>query len=67
MVFDSRYNLNDTVYLRTDESQCRRLVVYIRFESGGSIMYGLACAEGVTIHYEAEISDEMDQNLKLNL
>lgn len=59
MVLDVKFKIGDTVYLRTDIDQKKRLVTgyYIRETSTS---YLLSCGTEESTHYDFEISDKVD-------
>ena len=57
MILESKYNFGDTLYLKTDEEQKRRLLTDININLNG-VRYGLCCGTSLTWHYEIEISEE---------
>lgn len=58
MVINNKYNIGDIVYLRTDIDALERIVTSIVVSEGNSIKYELSLAEGVSLHYENEITTE---------
>ena len=56
MVIDNKYNIGEVVYLLTDESQLKRIVVGIVIRSGVHVLYELACGEMRSYHIECEIT-----------
>lgn len=57
MTIDSEFNLNQTVYLKTDEDQSPRLITGITLRQFG-IVYELSCGVMSTWHYPFEISED---------
>lgn len=58
MVIETKFDIGQTVYLKTDEDQKARIVVRIIVTAPGGIIYGLACGIAETQHYDMEISEE---------
>lgn len=56
MVIENKFELEQTVYLLTDEDQLARLVTKICIVPG-SITYELSQGHLASIHYDFEISD----------
>jgi hypothetical protein len=63
MVIDTRYELGQTVYLTTDEDQSRRLITAITIRQSG-ILYELSCGTTTSSHYDFEMSDEVNIEIK---
>lgn len=59
MKIDNKFNIEQTVYLRTDAEQNPRVVVSIVINPG-DLSYRLACGVDTTEHFEFEISDKPD-------
>ena len=57
------FNIGDTVYLKTDIDQYKRMITGYTVREG-AVMYLLSFGSEETSHYELEISDEMDVLLK---
>jgi hypothetical protein len=55
MVLDNKFEIEQTVYLKTDIEQKERIVTgfYVR---NTSITYGLSCGTEETFHYDFEIT-----------
>jgi hypothetical protein len=59
MVIDPKYDIGETVYLKTDKEQELRIVfAYIVYRN--EIVYQLACGVSISNHYEFEVSREKD-------
>lgn len=56
---ESKFNLNDLVYLVTDSDQKERIVTGILLIHN-SIRYRICCGDNETWHYEPEMSAEKD-------
>ncbi|WP_026463502.1 hypothetical protein [Adhaeribacter aquaticus] len=65
-VFRSRYGLGDIVYLITDELQLPRMVTGLKFYPGG-YYYQLNCGTVNTEHYEIEVSESLNESLRLGI
>jgi hypothetical protein len=50
----------DIVYLKTDPDQLERIVTGKLLRPGGVTLYELCCGIGVSIHYDFEISEDID-------
>ncbi len=57
-IVDTKFDIGDTVYLKTDSDQKIRMVTAIMFKQGDSILYELCCGADSRWHYEMEISAE---------
>lgn len=58
-VVDSKYEIGQSVYLKTDPSQLERLVFCIRVYKN-ELLYELACGVTTSNHYDFEITTEKD-------
>lgn len=54
------YELTEIVYLRTDESNRRRILTGTTIRCNGSVQYEVSFGTEVSWHYEAEISREVN-------
>ena len=59
MIVDNNYHLGDIVYLTTDPEQSGRIVVEI-VVTKGDVMYRVSLGTTTTIHYEFELSAEVN-------
>lgn len=59
MLVDNKYNIGETVYLKTDTDQEPRIVTCIKAYPDG-LIYQLSCGIQNTDHYDFEISKEKD-------
>jgi hypothetical protein len=59
MVIDPKYDIGETVYLKTDKEQEARIVFAYRVFRN-EISYQLACGVSNSDHYEFELSREKD-------
>lgn len=57
MIINSKYNIGQVVYLRTDTEQKERLVTGIDIRQG-YILYQLTYIDSVSYHYDFEIESE---------
>lgn len=65
MVIDNRFLIGDIVYLKTDVEQLQRLVTAIKVCGDSSYFYELSCGRDVSEHYDFEISDCINEELKV--
>lgn len=54
---DNKYNIGETVYLKTDNEQLQRIVTAIKVLPN-DIIYYLSCGTQETAHYDFEITKE---------
>ena len=54
---DNKYNIGETVYLKTDPEQLERLVIAITINPHG-LIYKLSCGNTFNDFYDVEISRE---------
>ena len=59
MVVDNKYNIGQTVYLKHDPEQLKRIVQSIQINPG-NLSYCLGCGSVGSWHYEFEISEEVN-------
>ena len=59
MKINTRYDIGDIVYLKTDTNQKERMVTAIII-TVGSHAYSLSCGDDSSEHYDIEISDTKD-------
>lgn len=64
MVIDNRYEIGQTVYLKTDSEQLQRIVYGIQLFRGGELLYMLASGTITSNHYEFEIIETEDVVIK---
>lgn len=64
MIVDNKYQLGDIVYLTTDPEQSGRIVVEI-VVTKGDVMYRVSLGTTTTIHYEFELSSEVNTLAKI--
>lgn len=57
MEVKNKHKIGDVVYLIHDPDQQPRMVTEIRVAYTG-LIYCLSCGEGISLHYEIELSDE---------
>lgn len=65
MVIDNKYEIEQTVYLKTDTEQLQRVVTAITIKPMDLLVYELSCGRESSDHYEFEISDEMNVEIKV--
>lgn len=58
LVIDNKFNMQDRVYLVTDNEQCERMITAIKIIPGDVLMYELSKETLATWHYDFEISTE---------
>lgn len=58
-IVESKFNLNDLVYLVTDPDQKERIVTGILLVHN-SMKFWISCGDTETCHYEPELSAEKD-------
>ena len=61
---NTKYNIGDIVFLKTDNQQIPRIVTGILIRPNGYLFYPSKC-ESETLHYEIEISMEVNQLIKM--
>lgn len=66
MVIDNKFELGQIVYVVTDTEQLPRQVTEIQVKPGGTIVYELSCSVNTSVHYDFELSTEVDLSLKTN-
>jgi hypothetical protein len=59
MVLDNKFELQQTVYLKTDPDQRGRIVTQINVRVGG-LLCELQCGASGSWHYDFEITEEKD-------
>jgi hypothetical protein len=59
MVIEAEYNFGDIVYLKTDSEQKPRIVFAIKVYKT-DVLYELACGTTTSMHYDFEISKEVN-------
>ncbi len=64
MLFETKYELQQVVYLKTDIEQRKRMVININILPSG-LQYLLSFGAHATWHYEMEITDEVDTLIKV--
>lgn len=56
-ILDNKYEIGDTVYLKTDTDQLPRMV-YCFMVYRNEILYKVACGTAISEHYDFELSTE---------
>lgn len=59
------YEMGDTVYLTTDKEQLPRIITGYSLRPNNTVCYYLSQGTQETIHYGIEISDRVDELMKL--
>jgi len=59
MIIDTKYDIGDTVFLKTDYDQKERLVTRIQMTQG-NVMYEVSCGTENSWHYDFELATEKD-------
>ena len=64
MLIQNKFSISDIVYLNTDKDQLQRIVTGIKITPAG-LIYFLSHATGETQHYEIEISNQVNELMKI--
>ena len=64
MLINNKYNIGDTVYLKTDVDQYARMIIAILVYPNG-ISYEVQYCTTQSTHYEIELSETQDELLKV--
>ena len=64
MVIDNKFNIGDSVYLKTDREQYERIITGMCLRVNGIVSYEVASGTLSTWHYEFELSNEKDILIK---
>jgi len=59
MVINTKFDIGDILYLKTDEEQLKRMIVGVNVRPNG-VVYLLNCGSIESYHYEIELSREID-------
>lgn len=59
MKIETKFDIEQMVYLKTDQEQLERMVTTIKF-MGSAILYGLAHGTSESWHFEFEITSSQD-------
>jgi hypothetical protein len=59
MTINTKFNIGDTVYLKTDPEQLERIVYAIDIRQTG-LLYSLCCGTNTSNHYDFEITTDKD-------
>lgn len=62
-VTDNTYDIGQTVYLKTDTEQLQRIITAITIRQTG-IIYELSQGEKVSSHYDFEITEDENVEIK---
>ena len=60
-----KFNLGDIVYLKTDTEQYPRMVTGIVIRANNNILYYLTKSDYETLHYDFEISIQLNEIIKM--
>lgn len=60
MKITTKYDIQDDVYLVTDNEQLQRIITAITIQPNNLIIYSLVCGTETSEHYEFEISEKPD-------
>jgi hypothetical protein len=60
MKINTKYNIEDSVYLVTDAEQSERIIISISIHPNNLIMYSLMCGVEASDHYEFELCETVD-------
>lgn len=64
-ITDNKYEIGQLVYLKTDVEQYQRIVTAITLRESG-IIYELCQGEKVSSHYEFEINEQINIEIKIH-
>jgi hypothetical protein len=64
LTIETKYNIGDIVYLKTDPEQYARLVFALQILPGSNIAYILTLGDFTSSHYAVEISSKINVELK---
>lgn len=59
MMLETKYNMGQEVYLKTDSDQKKRMVTGMLIR-GNNVQYDLACGSSSSWHFEFEVAPEKD-------
>jgi len=62
MKVNNKFDIGQVVYLHHDPDQILRMITEIRVAYTG-LVYCLSCGEGVSLHYEIELTNERKPEL----
>lgn len=65
MVIENKFEIGQTVYLKTDIEQLQRIITAIKICGDNSMFYELSCGKECSDHYDFEISEEVNQEIKV--
>lgn len=66
-IHQTQYTYGDTVYLKTDPEQNKRMVTSLTLWPGGSALYEVVCGTETSSHYDIEMTAQPDQNMRLGI
>lgn len=64
MVIENKYEIGSSVYLNTDVEQLKRIIISIQIFKQGELLYEIICGTSVSKHYEFELSDQENIEIK---
>lgn len=65
MLINNKFSIGQTVYLRTDTEQLQRIVTAIKVCGDNSLFYELSCGREVSDHYDFEIAETIDEEIRV--
>jgi hypothetical protein len=60
MKINTKYNIEDSVYLVTDAEQSERIIISITILPNSLIVYSVMCGTESSEHYEFELCETVD-------
>lgn len=57
----------DTVYLKTDTQQLKRMVIACNIRPKNLVYYEVACGETSSFHSDIELSAEVNESIRLGI
>jgi hypothetical protein len=60
MKINTKYNIEDSVYLVTDAEQSERIIISITILPNSLIVYSVMCGTESSEHYEFELCENID-------
>lgn len=60
MRIDNKFQLKETIFLKTDQDQLPRLIVAIKVLPENGILYEVCTKTSCSYHYDFEMSNERD-------
>lgn len=65
MVIDNKYDFGQVVYLVTDSEQQARIIQSFEVYKNGEILYKVGCGATASYHYDFELSEKENLEIKL--